>query len=60
MGPCITHHAIPAQETFLMKVEQMRLEETFRKTSTEGGFYSEADMRKPVSEGGLGLPASFD
>ena len=30
----------------------------FRKTQTAGGFYSEVDMRKTVSEGGLGFSAT--
>ena len=41
----------------MRKVEKYRREEEFRKINTAGGWYSEADMRKPVSEGGLGYSA---
>ena len=47
------------QETFFHKLEAYRSTEMFKKLQTRGGYYSEADMRKPVSEGGLGFSAIF-
>ena len=47
------------QEQFYHKLEAYRTTEMFKKLATRGGYYSEADMRKPVSEGGLGYSATF-
>lgn len=38
--------------------EHKRTSSLFKKMTTEGGYYSETDMKKPVAEGGLGLDAS--
>ncbi|CAE7621704.1 unnamed protein product [Symbiodinium sp. CCMP2592] len=43
------------REEFIRKVEVWKETQKFRETMTHGGFYSEADMKKPVAEGGLGL-----
>ena len=43
------------QDAFLRKVESYKESIRFRQTQTAGGFYSEEDMKKKVSEGGLGL-----
>ncbi|CAE7704818.1 unnamed protein product [Symbiodinium microadriaticum] len=42
-------------EEFMRKVEVWKETSKFRELATDGGFYSESDMKKPVSEGGLGL-----
>ncbi|CAE7839919.1 unnamed protein product [Symbiodinium sp. CCMP2592] len=42
---------------FVRKVEQYKETQRYRKMKTEGGFYTETEMRKPVSEGGLGFTA---
>ena len=55
-GVCV-HAACKAD--WFKKVEKFRREEEFRKVATRGGWYSELDMRKPVSEGGLGKNAFF-
>ena len=52
-----THMTYPSQDDFLRSVEVWKETSKFREQSTTGGFYSEADMRKPVSEGGLGFSA---
>ena len=51
------HMTYPSQDDFLRSVEVWKETSKFREQSTTGGFYSEADMRKPVSEGGLGFSA---
>ena len=43
----------------MTKLVLYRKTEQFRKTSTKGGYYSETDMRKPVSEGGLAFTQFF-
>ncbi len=47
------------QDAFLHKLECYRRTESFRKLATKGGYYSETDMRKPVSEGGLAYSAKL-
>ncbi|OLP96949.1 hypothetical protein AK812_SmicGene20767 [Symbiodinium microadriaticum] len=42
-------------DEFMRKVEVWKETSKFRELATDGGFYSESDMKKPVSEGGLGL-----
>ena len=49
------HKIHTSQEDFVRSVEVWKETSKFREQSTQGGFYSEADMRKPVSEGGLGF-----
>ena len=44
-----------AQDLFLQQVEIYRQSTNYREQNTKGGFYSEEDMKKKVSEGGLGL-----
>ena len=44
---------------FQSKVESWRKTEQFKKLTTRGGWYSEQDMKKPVSEGGLAYTACF-
>ena len=51
----VCKHWIIVEEDFLRKVEVWKETSKFRELATDGGFYSEADMKKPVSEGGLGL-----
>ncbi|CAE7646902.1 unnamed protein product, partial [Symbiodinium necroappetens] len=41
------------RDAFHQKLKLYRKTEQFRNCSTKGGYYSESDMRKPVSEGGL-------
>ena len=48
------------QDVFFKKLKQYRKTEHFRRTSTKGGFYSVADMRKPISEGGLAYKESLN
>ena len=48
-------HACKAE--WFKKVERYHREEAFRKVATHGGYYTEAEMKKPVSEGGLGKSA---
>ena len=47
-----------AQERFLQAMESKRVSEHFKNLQTEGGYCSEADMQKPVSEGGLSMSAN--
>ena len=47
------------QNVFEHKLKAYRKTEQFRKLSTKGGWYSEGDMRKKVSEGGLAFSAPF-
>ncbi|CAE7576245.1 unnamed protein product [Symbiodinium sp. CCMP2592] len=42
---------------FQTKLESWRQTEQFRKVQTRGGWYSEQDMKKPVSEGGCAYSA---
>ena len=49
------HSASWLEEEFMRKVEVWKETSKFRELATDGGFYSESDMKKPVSEGGLGL-----
>ena len=42
---------------FLRKVETYKESKRYRELNTTGGYYSEEDMKKKVSEGGLGLNA---
>ena len=49
------HRASLLEEEFVRKVEIWKETSKFRELATDGGFYSESDMKKPVSEGGLGL-----
>lgn len=44
----------PEQDSWLRTVETFRESSKVRDLYTEGGYYSEADMKKAVSEGGLG------
>lgn len=44
----------PDQDSWLRTVETFRESCKVRDVYTEGGYYSESDMKKPVSEGGLG------
>ena len=46
------------QAAFTQKLESWRKTEQFRKIQTKGGWYSETDLRKPVSEGGLAFSAT--
>ena len=48
-----------SEAVFQTKLESWRLTEQFRKVQTRGGWYSEQDMKKPVSEGGLAYSAYF-
>ena len=47
------------QELFHKKLEQFQEQEAFKKIATQGGYYSENDMKKRVSEGGLGFSQSL-
>jgi len=47
------------KELFNHKLKLYRKTEQFRNCSTKGGYYSEAEMKKPVSEGGLAYKESF-
>ena len=47
-----------SKDSFLRPVEMFKENMRYRDLETQGGFYSEADMKKPVSEGGLGYPAN--
>ena len=49
------HSASWLEDEFMRKVEVWKETSKFRELATDGGFYSESDMKKPVSEGGLGL-----
>ena len=59
----LQHDCIPVEscleDIFYKKVDEYKKEEEFKKLLTKGGFYSEADMKKPFSEGGLGFSASL-
>ena len=46
--------AATAEDDFARKVEVRKETSKFRELATDGR-YAEADMKKPVSEGGLGL-----
>ena len=50
-----TQLPFPTQDVFLKKVETYKESVRYRENKTAGGFYSEEDMKKKVSEGGLGL-----
>ena len=47
------------QDKFIVLWELKRTSSKMKKLKVEAGFYSEADMKKPVSESGLGWDASL-
>ena len=53
-------HYTTAKGEFIRKVEIYRESQKFRETATHGGFYSETDLKKPVTEGGLGFKELLD
>ena len=59
VGAASAQHGITAKGDFTRRVEQYREQQKFREQLTEGGFYSEADMKKSKAEGGLGLSAQL-
>ena len=52
--------SLQPEEDFVRNVEIYKETLKFRETKTKGGFYCEADMRKPVSEGGLGFSSTLN
>ena len=44
-----------AKDSFLRSVEVFKETLRYRQSETSGGWYSEADLKKPVSEGGCGF-----
>ena len=49
----------PSQADFVRNIETYKESKRYREQSTTGGYYSEEDMKKKVSEGGLGLNATL-
>lgn len=47
------------QDVFQQKLDAFKESETYSNLETQGGYYSFADMRKAVSEGGLGFSESI-
>ena len=46
---------LSAEDNFLKSVEVYKESIRFRQHETQGGFSSETEMKKPVSEGGCGF-----
>ena len=53
----LVHLVLSAEDNFLKSVEVYKESIRFRQHETQGGFYSETEMKKPVSEGGCGFSA---